>query len=79
MLKYFITEYLTQAPFTRMLRMSYYCACVYEKHEGSCCIQGYHVYKEIQVAGVGEVLMCEREPHNGISCIREESGNDPRT
>ena len=30
----------------------------------SCCIRGYHVYKDIWAAAVGEVLVCEREHHN---------------
>ena len=28
------------------------------------CIQGYHVYKDIWDAAIGEVLACEREPRN---------------
>jgi len=28
------------------------------------CIQGYHVYKEIQEEAAGKVLECVREPHN---------------
>ena len=28
------------------------------------CIRGYHVYKGIWNAAIGEVLVCEREPHN---------------
>ena len=28
------------------------------------CIRGYHVYKGIWDAAIGEVLVCEREPHN---------------
>ena len=28
------------------------------------CIRGYHVYKKVWVATVGEALMCEREPKN---------------
>ena len=28
------------------------------------CICGYHVYKKVWAATVGEVLMCEREPKN---------------
>ena len=30
----------------------------------TCCIRGYHVYKEICEAAVGEELVCAREPHN---------------
>ena len=29
-----------------------------------CCVQGYHVYKDMWEAAVGEVLICEREPDN---------------
>ena len=32
--------------------------------EGNCCIRGYHVYKEVWEAAVGESLVCEREPKN---------------
>ena len=32
--------------------------------ERSCCIRGYHVYKEVWEASVGEALTCEREPGN---------------
>ena len=35
-----------------------------ELFEGNCCIQGYHVYKEVWEAAVGESLVCEREPKN---------------
>ena len=28
------------------------------------CIHGYHVYKEVWAATVGEALVCEREPQN---------------
>ena len=28
------------------------------------CIRGYHVYKKVWAATVGEALMCEREPKN---------------
>ena len=29
-----------------------------------CCVQGYHVYKEIWTAVIGETLSCTREPDN---------------
>ena len=29
-----------------------------------CCVRGYHVYRDIWEAAVGEVLMCHREPTN---------------
>ena len=35
-----------------------------ELFEGNCCIRGYHVYKEVWEAAVGESLVCEREPKN---------------
>jgi len=30
----------------------------------SCCVHGYHIYKSIQTAVVGEQLNCVREPLN---------------
>ena len=38
-------------------------ACHGEK-EMACCVRGYHVYKDISAAAIGEVLMCSREPTN---------------
>ena len=35
-----------------------------EKFFEKNCICGYHVYKKVWAATVGEVLMCEREPKN---------------
>ena len=35
-----------------------------EDYERECCIRGYHVYKEIWAAALGEQLVCEREPYN---------------
>ena len=29
-----------------------------------CCVRGYHVYKEVWEAGIGEVHVCSREPSN---------------
>ena len=29
-----------------------------------CCIRGYHIYKEVWEAAVGESLECERDPEN---------------
>ena len=29
-----------------------------------CCVRGYHVYKEIWTAVIGETLLCTREPDN---------------
>ncbi len=37
-----------------------------EELERPCCIRGYHVYKNVWAASIGEVLMCEREPHNAL-------------
>ena len=28
------------------------------------CVRGYHVYKDIWAAAIGEVLVCSREPAN---------------
>ena len=36
-----------------------------EEFERVCCIRGFHVYKEIWEAATGEILICERELHNG--------------
>ena len=36
-----------------------------EEFERVCCVRGYHVYKEIWEAATGEILICERELHNG--------------
>ena len=30
------------------------------------CIRGYHIYKTVWKARIGEVLSCEREPTNAI-------------
>ena len=34
--------------------------------EMACCVRGYHVYKDIRAAAIGEVLVCSREPTNNI-------------
>ena len=46
------------------------CACIswMEAFERDCCIRGYHVYKEIWQAAIGEELECDKEPDN--SCDR---------
>ena len=31
-----------------------------------CCVCGYHVYKNIWDASIGEELACQREPSNGV-------------
>ena len=35
-----------------------------EEREFPCCVRGYHIYKAIWVATIGEELGCEREPTN---------------
>ena len=37
-----------------------------ESFEKECSIRGYHVYKEIWEAAIGEELDCRREPSNAI-------------
>ena len=32
--------------------------------EMACCVRGYHVYKDIWVAAIWEVLVCSTEPTN---------------
>ena len=32
-------------------------------------VRGYHVYRDIWIAAVGEVLPCEREPTNTVDCF----------
>ncbi len=32
--------------------------------ELACCVRGYHVYKDIWAAAIGEELECSREPTN---------------
>ena len=34
--------------------------------ERECCVRGYHVYKNIWDASIGEELSCQREPSNGV-------------
>ena len=36
-----------------------------KEFERVCCVRGYHVYNEIWEAATGEILICERELHNG--------------
>ena len=45
------------------------------------CIRGYHVYKKVWAATVGETLVCEREPKNfrSIRCGCEKRMNYHRT
>ena len=35
-----------------------------QDYRTDCCIRGYHIYRDIWVAVIGEVLECEREPTN---------------
>ena len=30
--------------------------------EMACCVRGYHIYKDLWAAAIGEVLVCSREP-----------------
>ena len=36
------------------------------KKDVPCCVRGYHIYKTIWLAAIGEVLECEREPTNAV-------------
>ena len=49
-----------------------------EETELACCVRGYHVYKTIWAAAVGEVLICRREPTNSadryaVAVLKEET------
>jgi len=35
-------------------------------YEQESCVRGYHIYKEIWDASIGEYLLCKREPFNWI-------------
>ena len=35
-----------------------------DAYQTACCIRGYHVYRDIWAAAVGEALACEQEPRN---------------
>ena len=55
------------------------------EREVACCVRGYHVYKTIWGAAVGEVLICRREPTNSadryaVAVLKEETiiGHLPR-
>ena len=41
---------------------SRYASTMSAEMEIPSCVRGYHVYKDIWVAAVGELLMCSREP-----------------
>ena len=49
-----------------------------EELERDCCIHGYHVYKEIWRAAIGEELECDREPESSrdryTAIARENAG-----
>ena len=40
----------------------------------NCCIQGYHVYKAVWKAVLGESLVCEGDPKNASICYGCEKG-----
>lgn len=49
-----------------------------EETELACYVRGYHVYKTIWEAAVGEVLSCRREPTNSadryaVAVLKEET------
>ena len=44
-----------------------------EDFEWPCCIRGYHIYKEIWDAAIGEHLACERENSNNHDRYAEQS------
>ena len=53
--------------------------------ERECCIRGYHVYKHIWEAAIGEELDCRREPDNpndryAVAVVKSETvvGHLPR-
>ena len=57
-----------------------------EDYERECCVRGYHVYKEIWAAALGEQLVCEREPYNpsdryAVAVVKNRTviGHLPRT
>ena len=59
-------------------------ACRGEK-EVTCCVRGYHVYKDIWAAAIGEELVCGREPTNmadryTVAVLKQETviGHLPR-
>ena len=39
---------------------------IMEERDMPCCVRGYHVYQAIWTAGIGEELLCEREPTNAV-------------
>ena len=54
--------------------------------ELACCVRGYHVYRDIWAAAIGEELECSREPTNmadryAVAVRNEETiiGHLPKT
>ena len=43
------------------------------------CIRGYHVYKKVWAATVGEALVCKQKPFRSIRCGCEKRRNYHRT
>ena len=41
--------------------------------EMPCCVRGYHVYKEVWEAAIGEILECHREPTNASFHVLDRS------
>ena len=35
-----------------------------EEYEIESCVRGYHVYKDVWTADIGELLVCERDQNN---------------
>ena len=35
-----------------------------EEYEITCCVRGYHIYRQVWGASIGETLVCEREQAN---------------
>ena len=32
--------------------------------EMACCVRGYHIYKDIWAAAIGDMLVCSKDPTN---------------
>ena len=67
-----------------MLNRQIEMACRGEK-EVTCCVRGYHVYKDIWAAAIGEELVCGRETTNmadryAVAVLKQETviGRLPR-
>ena len=60
-----------------MLNRQIEMACRGEK-EVTCCVRGYHVYKDIWAAAIGEELVCGREPTNTADRPVHRSGTEAR-